>query len=79
VVAILKLDSADLKDVLIRVLVTLGWLGYPCAAVTIWVSVKMLRWREKIYNAEMERNVEAKKVLIQERLALPLQSSDFKK
>lgn len=70
-----KLQSADLKEVLLKVTTTLGWLGYPVAGVTILVSVRILRWREQFYNDEMRRMAGVRNEAVQENLKLPLQSS----
>lgn len=57
VVAIIswKLESPDLKDVLVKVAAAAGWLGYPVAILAIYGSANMLSWREKHYKAEIER------------------------
>jgi hypothetical protein len=73
--AISKLDSQDLKDVLLKVLATYGWVGYPVAGITIFVSVKVLQWRERFYQQEMARITEIRNKLMQSKLELPLQSS----
>lgn len=70
-----KLQSADLKEVLLKVTTTLGWLGYPVAGVTILVSVRILRWREQFYNDEMRRMANVRNEAVQENLKLPIQSS----
>ncbi len=70
-----KLDSKDLKEVLLKVLVTYGWLGYPVAGVTIYVAVRVLRWRERFYQQEMSRIAEVRNKLMQGRLELPITSS----
>lgn len=70
-----KLNSQDLKDVLLKVLATYGWLGYPVAGVTIFVSVRILRWRERFYQGEMSRIAEVRNKLMQGKLELPLASS----
>jgi hypothetical protein len=70
-----KLSSKDLRDVLVIVFHDLGWLGYPCAGGTVFVCVKTLSWREKFYQEEMNRNTEAKKVLVQKGFELQLQST----
>lgn len=70
-----KLQSADLKEVLLKITTTLGWLGYPVAGVTILVSVRILRWREQFYNDEMGRMAGVRNEAVQEKLKLPLQSS----
>lgn len=70
-----KLQSADLKEVLLKVTTTLGWLGYPVAGVTILVSVRILRWREQFYNDEMRRMADVRNEAVQENLKLPIQSS----
>lgn len=70
-----KLQSADLKEVLLKVTTTLGWLGYPVAGVTILVSVRILRWREQFYNDEMRRMADIRNEAVQENLKLPIQSS----
>jgi hypothetical protein len=77
--AIWKLDSQDLKEVLLKVLATYGWLGYPVAAITIFVSIRVLKWRENFYQQEMTRIAGVRNQLMQERLELPLQSSVEKK
>ena len=79
VFSIWKLDSQDLKEVLLKALATYGWLGYPVAAITIFVSIKILRWRELFYQQEMTRIAGVRNQLIQERLELPLKSSVEKK
>ena len=73
--AISKLSSQDLKAVLLRVLATYGWVGYPVAGITIFVSVKVLQWRERFYQQEMTRITEVRNKLMQSKLELPLQSS----
>ena len=70
-----KLNSPDLKEVLLKVLVTYGWLGYPVAGLTVFVSIRVLRWRERFYQQEMTRISEVRNKLMQEKLELPLQSS----
>jgi len=70
-----KLQSSDLKEVLLRITTTLGWLGYPVAGITILVSVRILRWREQFFNDEMRRMADVRNEAVQERLKLPLQSS----
>ena len=70
-----KLQSADLKEVPLKVTTTLGWLGYPVAGVTILVSVRILRWREQFYNDEMRRMANVRNEAVQENLKLPIQSS----
>lgn len=70
-----KLDSKDLKEVLLRVLATYGWLGYPVAGITIFVSVRVLRWRERFYQQEMTRVTDIRNKLMQGKLELPLVSS----
>ena len=70
-----KLNSPDLKEVLLKVLVTYGWLGYPVAGLTIFVSIRVLRWRERFYQQEMTRISEVRNKLMQGKLELPLQSS----
>jgi hypothetical protein len=74
-ICICRLSTSDLKDLLLKVLVTYGWLGYPVASMTIFISVTILRWREKIYQQEMARISEVKNTLMQGKLELPLQSS----
>jgi hypothetical protein len=75
VCCIWKLNSQDLKDVLLKVLATYGWLGYPVAGITIFVSVRVLRWRERFYTQEMSRIAEVRNKLMQRKLELPLASS----
>jgi len=75
VVCLWRLSSQDLKDVLLKVLVTYGWLGYVVASVTIFVSVRILRWRERFYQQEMTRIAEVRNRLMQGKLELPLASS----
>ncbi len=70
-----KLDSKDLKEVVLKVLATYGWLGYAVAAVVIYVAVKVLRWRERFYQQEMTRIADVRNKLMQTRLELPLTSS----
>ncbi|MGD0615652.1 MAG: hypothetical protein ABSA69_09460 [Verrucomicrobiota bacterium] len=70
-----KLDHADLKEVLLKVLVTYGWLGYVVAAVTIFVCIRILRWRERFYQQEMGRIADVRNRLMQGKLELPLKSS----
>jgi hypothetical protein len=70
-----KLNSQDLKEVLLKVLATYGWLGYPVAGITIFISVRILRWREQFYQQEMSRMAEVRNTLMQEKLELPLASS----
>ena len=70
-----KLSSADLKEVLLKVFATLGWLGYVVAGITVVVSVKILRWREQFYQDELRRMSEVRNEVLQSRLELPLQSS----
>lgn len=74
-----KLDTQDLKEVILKVLVTYGWLGYPVAAITIFVSVRILRWRENFYQQEMARIAGVRNQLMQTKLELPIQSSVEKK
>lgn len=74
-ILIWKLDSADLKEVLLKVLATYGWLGYPVAGITIFTSVRILRWRERFYQQEMTRITELRNKLMQGKLELPLVSS----
>jgi hypothetical protein len=74
-----KLTSQDLKEVILKVLVIYGWLGYPVAAITIFVSVRVLRWRENFYQQEMARIAGVRNQLMQTKLELPLQSSVEKK
>jgi hypothetical protein len=73
--AIWKLNSQDLKEVLLKVLATYGWLGYPVAGITIFVSIRILRWRERFYQQEMTRISEVRNKLMQAKLELPIQSS----
>jgi hypothetical protein len=70
-----RLDSKDLKEVLLKVLVTYGWTGYVVAGGTIFVSVRIMNWRERFYQQEIARISNARNVAIQQRLDLPLQSS----
>lgn len=79
VFCISKLDSQDLKEILLKVLATYGWLGYPVAGVTIFVSITVLRWRENFYQQEMTRISNVRNQLMQSKLELPLQSSVEKK
>jgi len=79
VFCIWKLSSQDLKEVLLKVLATYGWLGYPVAGITIFVSVTILRWRENFYQQEMTRISNVRNQLMQSKLELPLQSSVEKK
>lgn len=74
-----KLNSQDLKEVALKVLATYGWLGYPVAGITIFVSVGVLRWRENFYQQEIKRIAAVRDKLMQGRLELPLQSSVEKK
>lgn len=74
-----KLNSQDLKEILLKVLATYGWLGYPVSGVTIFVSVTILRWRENFYQQEMTRISSVRNQLMQSKLELPLQSSVEKK
>jgi hypothetical protein len=74
-----KLHSQDLKEVLLKVTNTLGWLGYPVAAITILVSMRILKWREQFYQSEMQRMAEARNQALQAKLELPLQSSSERK
>jgi len=75
VACIWKLDHKDLKEVLLMVLVTYGWLGYVVAAVAIFACILILRWRERFYQQEMTRVSEVKNQLMQGKLELPLKSS----
>ncbi len=77
--AISRLNSQDLKEVILKVLATYGWLGYPVAAITIFVSTRILRWRENFYQQEMTRVAGVRNQLMQSKLELPLQSSVDKK
>ena len=70
-----KLSSSDLKEVLLKVFVTYGWTGYPVAGVTIFICVRILRWRERFYQQEMTRVAEMRNKLLQGKLELPIQSS----
>jgi len=78
IAAIWKLDSQDLKEVFLQVLVTYGWLGYPVAGITIFVSIRILNWREKFYNQEMTRISDVRNTLMQGKLELPMASSQTK-
>ena len=75
VFAIYKLDSKGLKEVLLTVFQSYGWLGWPVALITALSCARLLRWREKFYQAEMERNSNVKKVLLQQGFEMPLESS----
>lgn len=70
-----RLDSVDLKEVAVAAIGKYGWLGYPCAGITVWVCVKVLHWRERFYQQEMNRLVALRNQLMQEKFQLPLQSS----
>lgn len=70
-----KLDSSDLKEILLKTVSTIGWIGYLIAPVTIYVSVRILSWREKIHAQEMERVIEVRNQLMQGKFELPLQST----
>ena len=67
--------ALDLKEVLLMVLVTYGWLGSVAAAVAIFACILILRWRERFYQQEMTRVSEVKNQLMQGKLELPLKSS----
>ena len=70
-----KLDSKDLKEVLLKVLVTYGWMGYVVAGIVIYVAIKVLRWRERFYQQEMARISEVRNRLMQTQFELPMASS----
>ena len=70
-----KLDSADLKEVLLKVASQVGWIGYVIAPVSIFISVKILNWRERFYQEEMRRVVEVRNKAVQAKFELQLQSS----
>lgn len=70
-----KLDSKDLKDVLMTVLGQFGWLGYPFAGITVLVAIRLAKWREGFYNQEMDRVAEVKRVAVQRNFEFPLQST----
>ena len=70
-----RLSPSDLKEVMLKVLVTYGWTGYVVAAVTIFVSIKILKWRENFYHQEIARIAEVRNAVVQNKLELPLQSS----
>lgn len=70
-----KLDSKDLKEVLLKAIVTYGWLGVPIAGVTIFASIRVLRWRERFYQQEMARMAEMRNKVMQPQLELPISSS----
>ena len=70
-----KLNSADLKEVILKVISTIGWVGYAIAPVTIYVCVRILNWREKIHAQEMDRLIEVRNQLVQSKFELPIQSS----
>lgn len=72
---IYKLDSGDLKEVLMTVLGRVGWLGYPCAVITVYVCRRSLKWREQFYKSEMDRIADVKRTLMQQGFELPLESS----
>src|SRR6266404_1142318 len=55
-----KLKPEDLKEILLKVFATYGWLGYLVAAVAVLVCVKILRWREHIYQQEITRIAEVR-------------------
>jgi hypothetical protein len=73
--AIWRLDAAGLKEVLLQAIGTLGWLGYPVSGITIYISVRTLRWREAFYLAEMTRMAAVRNEAIQKSLQLPLSTS----
>jgi heme exporter protein D len=70
-----KLGSKDLKEVLLTVLATYGWLGYGVGGITIFVCIRVLQWRERFYQQEMTRIAELRNQLMQGKLELPLKSS----
>jgi hypothetical protein len=77
-IALWKLNSADLKEVLLKAFASYGWLGYPLAVIVTYVNVHVLRWREKFYQQEMTRISELRNQLLQSKLDLPLVSSTRK-
>jgi len=70
-----KLDTGDLKEVLLKVFATYGWLGYVVAGVAIFIAVRVLRWRERFYQQEMGRISEVRNQLVQAKIEFPIQSS----
>jgi hypothetical protein len=75
---IYKLSSAELKEVLTKLVATFGWLGYFVGSATIWICVVILKWRERFYQEEIARMTEVRNQAMQAALALPLQSSQQK-
>ena len=70
-----KLSPADLKEVLLKVFATYGWLGYVAAAVVVYAALKTLRWRDRVHQQEVERISQVRNQLMQGKLELPIQSS----
>lgn len=69
---VFKLDSKDLKEVLLTVINKYGWAGFAVGVVVIYVSRRVLIWREKIHENEVNRLVEVRNSAVQASLALPL-------
>lgn len=75
VVCIYKLESPDLKEVILKAIPTIGLLGYPISVISVIICVRTLRWREQFYKSEMDRMAETRNAAIQARLELPMESS----
>lgn len=70
-----KLDSKDLKEILIAFAERVQWFGFPVALLTVYISKRTLDWRERIHQVELERLAQIRNQLIQPRIEQPLQSS----
>jgi len=52
VVSIYKLESPDLKEVILKAIPTIGLLGYPVSVISVIVCVRTLRWREQFCTSQ---------------------------
>src|SRR5437870_2127643 len=69
-----KLQPEDLKEVLLKVFSAYGWLGYIVAGVVIFVCVRVLGWRERIHQQEIDRITKVRDQAVQAKLDLPIRS-----
>jgi hypothetical protein len=67
-----KLDSKDLKEVLLAFAERLQWFGFPVAFLTIYVCKRTLDWRESIHQAELDRLAKIRDQLVAPRIEQPL-------
>ena len=75
-----RMDAKGVADVLSK-LIDEAWFcagGWILSIVTTVVSVKLLRWRERMHQGEIERMAEVKRVAIQKHFELELPTSSKK-